>query len=99
MDQKTLPATDLPRLSGTVKDAINFGLWFLYEISYLPNSSAKYSLATSRGEFLLTQDGDIISRVPENVTQKENVNQDLTYISKITFSGIPSAPVVNMPTL
>ena len=93
MDQKTLPATALPSLSGTIKDAINFGLWFLYEISYLPNSSAKYSLATSRGEFLLTQDGDIISPIPENVTE------DLQYLFKITFSGIPSAPVVNMPAL
>jgi hypothetical protein len=93
MDQKTLPATALPSLSGTIKDAINFGLWFLYEISYLPNSSAKYSLATSRGEFLLTQDGDIISPIPEDVTE------DLKYLFKITFSGIPSAPVVNMPAL
>ena len=93
MDQKTLPATDLPRLSGTVKDAINFGLWFLYEISYSPNPSAKYSLATSRREFLLTQEGDIISPIPEDVTE------DLKYLFKITFSGIPSAPVVNMPAL
>lgn len=93
MDQKTLPATDLPCLSGTIKDAINFGLWFLYEISYSQNLDAKYSLATSRGEFLLTQEGDIISPIPENVTK------DLTYLFKITFSGIPSAPVVNMPAL
>ena len=93
MDQKNLPATDLPKLSGTVKDAINFGIWFLYEIRYSQNSNAKYSLATSRGEFLLTQEGDIISLMPENI------GDDLQYISKITFSGIPSAPLVNMPSL
>ena len=93
MNEITLPATDLPRLSGTVKDAINFGLWFLYEISYSQNSSAKYSLATSKGEFLLTQDGDIIAPIPKNISK------ELDYKSKITFSGITSAPVVNMPVL
>lgn len=93
MDPKTLPATALPRLSGTVKDAINFGIWFLYEISYSQNSNARYSLATSRGEFLLTEEGDIISSMPENV------GEDIQYLYKITFSGIPSAPIVNMPSL
>lgn len=93
MDSRTLPATALPSLSGTVKDAINFGIWFLYEIQYSQNPDAKYSLATSRGEFLLTQEGDILSSMPENV------GADIQYISKITFSGIPSAPLVNMPSL
>jgi hypothetical protein len=93
MEQITLPATALPNLSGTIKDAINFGLWFLYEISYSKDLNAKYSLATSRGEFLLTQDGDVISVIPENAPK------DLNYLSQITFSGIPSAPVINMPTL
>lgn len=91
MDTKTLPATDLPKLSGTIKDAINFGLWFLYEISYAQNTDAKYSLSTSRGEFLLTQEGDVISPIPEDV------RGELKYNYKITFTGIPSAPVVNMP--
>ena len=92
MDTKTLPATDLPLLSGTIKDAINFGIWFLYEISYSPNPDAKYSLATSRGEFLLTQNGDVISPIPEKA------GETLRYNCKITFTGIPSAPVINMPS-
>ena len=92
MESKTLPATDLPKLSGMIKDAINFGLWFLYEISYARNPNAKYSLSTSRGEFLLTQEGDVISPIPEKA------GDELKYDYKITFTGIPSAPVVNMPS-
>lgn len=92
MDTKTLPATDLPKLSGTIKDAINFGLWFLYEISYTGNPNARFSLSTSRGEFLLTQDGDVISPIPEEAVD------ELKYNCKVTFTGIPSAPVVNMPS-
>lgn len=93
METKVLPANALPRLSGSVKDAINFGIWFLYEISFSQNVNAKYSLSTSRGEFLLTKEGDIISPIPEIV------GDDFKYISKITFNGIPTAPVVNMPSL
>lgn len=92
MESKTLPASSLPLLSGTIKDAINFGIWFLYEIEYAKNPSAKYSLSTSKGEFLLTQEGDIIAQILDNP-------EDVKHQSKITFSGIPSAPVVNMPSL
>lgn len=93
METKTLPANALPRLSGSVKDAINFGIWFLYEITYSQNLNAKYSLSTSRGEFLLTKEGDIISLIPESV------GDDFKYLAKINFTGIPAAPVVNMPSL
>lgn len=93
METKILPANALPKLSGSVKDAINFGIWFLYEISFSRNLNAKYSLSTSRGEFLLTKEGDILSLIPENV------GDDFKYIAQITFTGIPSAPVVNLPSL
>lgn len=93
METRILPANALPRLSGSVKDAINFGIWFLYEITFSQNPNAKFSLSTSRGEFLLTKEGDIISPIPEKV------GDDFKYISKITFTGIPTAPVINMPSL
>lgn len=44
------------------------------------------------GEFLLTQEGDVISPIPEKA------GDELKYDYKITFTGIPSAPVVNMPS-
>lgn len=93
METRTLPANKLPHLSGTIKDAINFGLWFLYEIDYPENIYAKYALATTtRGEFLLTQDGDIISPLPNDIDKN-------IYKCKILFDGIPSAPVINMPSI
>lgn len=90
MESKTLLASELPLLSGTIKDAINFGIWFLYEISDPHNPNANYSLSTSHGEFLLTHDGEVISMI----TEKAGID----YKYKVTFTGIPSAPVVNMPT-
>ena len=93
METKFLPATNLPLLSGSVKDAINFGIWFLYEITYTENLNAKYSLKTSKGEYLLTEEGDYISPIPEKASDK------FKYLHKIIFSGIPQAPEVNMPSL
>ena len=83
MNEITLPATDLPRLSGTVKDAINFGLWFLYEISYSQNSSAKYSLATSKAveEFLKKYE-----ITPKNQTEQSINNQNSEEMAKNKLS-------------
>lgn len=51
----------------------------------------KYALATDKNEFLLDKDGNVLSPVPKD--------EVLEYLSKITFSGIPTAPTVNMPLI
>ena len=80
MESRTIPASELPQISGLIKDVINMGLWFLYDIHCKSNPDAKYALATDKNEFLLD-------------------NEVLEYLSKITFSGIPTAPTVNMPLI
>ena len=91
MENRTIPASELPQISGLIKDVVNMGLWFLYGIRYESNENAKYALATARNEYLLDKDGNILSPVP-----KDN---DIEYLSKITFTGIPSAPTINMPSI
>jgi len=33
MGKRTIPASELPKISGVVKDVVNMGLWFLYAIA------------------------------------------------------------------
>lgn len=47
MGNKTIPASDLPQISGVIKDVVNMGLWFLYEIHCDFNEDAKYALSTT----------------------------------------------------
>lgn len=91
MENKTIPASELPQISGVIKDVINMGLWFLYEIYYDSNENAKYALATDKEEYLLDKDGNILSPTPKE--------SNIKYINKITFTGIPSAPTINMPSI
>lgn len=91
MESRTIPASELPQISGLIKDVVNMGLWFLYDIHCKSNPNAKYALATDKNEFLLDKDGNVLSPVPKD--------EILEYLSKITFSGIPAAPTVNMPSI
>lgn len=91
MGNKTIPASDLPQISGLIKDVINMGLWFLYEIRCDFNKEAKYALSTDKNDFLLDKDGNVLSPLPKD--------SKIEYISKITFTGIPSAPTINMPSI
>lgn len=91
MENKTIPASELPKISGLIKDVVNMGLWFLYEIHYSSNLNAKYALSTDKNDFLLDKDGNVLSPLPKD--------GNIEYISKITFTGIPSAPTINMPSI
>ena len=91
MGNKTIPASELPQISGVIKDVVNMGLWFLYEIRCSFNEDAKYALSTDKNDYLLDKDGNVLSPLP-----KEN---EIDYINKITFTGIPSAPTINMPSI
>ena len=91
MENKTIPASELPQISGVIKDVVNMGLWFLYEIRCESNKNAKYALSTDKNEFLLDKDGNILSPLPKE--------DKIEYISKITFTRIPSVPTVNMPSI
>lgn len=91
MGNKTIPASDLPQISGVIKDVVNMGLWFLYEIHCDFNEDAKYALSTDKGEYLLDKEGNALSAVPKG--------EKIEYINKITFTGIPAAPTVNMPSI
>lgn len=91
MENKTISASELPQISGLIKDVINMGLWFLYEIHYPSDDNAKYALSTDKNEYLLDKDGNVLSPIP-----KDN---KIEYLYKITFTGIPAAPTVNMPSI
>lgn len=91
MENKKIPASDLPQISGLIKDVVNMGLWFLYSIRCASNEKAKYALATDKGEYLLDSEGNALSIVPKG--------EQIEYISKITFTGIPDAPTVNIPSI
>lgn len=91
MENKTIPASELPQISGVIKDVVNMGLWFLYEIRCDFNEDAKYALSTDKGEYLLDKEGNALSAVPKG--------EKIEYINKITFTGIPAAPTVNMPSI
>lgn len=91
MENKTIPASELPQISGLIKDVINMGIWFLYEVRCKSNDAAIYLLSTDKNEFLLDKTGNILSPAP-----KDN---SIEYLSKITFTGIPSAPTINMPSI
>lgn len=91
MENRTIPASELPQISGLIKDVVNMGLWFLYEIRCEFNENAKYALSTDKGEYLLDSEGNPISLVPKG--------EKIEYVSKITFTGIPAAPTVNMPSI
>ena len=91
MGSRTIPASELPKISGLVKDVVNMGLWFLYDIRCESVPNAKYSLATDKGEYLLDSEGDVISPVPRDKAPE--------YLGRITFSGIPAAPEVNIPSI
>lgn len=90
MGDRIIPASELPQISGLIKDVVNMGLWFLY-IHCKSNPNAIYALATDKNEFLLDKDGNVLSPVPKD--------EVLEYLNKITFSGIPAAPTVNMPSI
>ena len=91
MKNREIPASELPKISGLIKDVVNMGLWFLYDIRCESNERAKYALSTDKGEFLLDSEGNAISIVPKG--------ENIEYVSKITFTGIPAAPTVNIPTI
>lgn len=91
MENRKISASELPQISGLIKDVVNMGLWFLYDIRCKSNEKAKYALSTDKGEFLLDSEGNALSLVPKG--------ENIEYLSKITFTGIPSAPAVNIPTI
>lgn len=89
MEKRTIPASELPKISGVVKDVVNMGLWFLYDIKCESVPEARYSLSTDKGEVLLDNDGNVISPIPKGEVPE--------YKYMITFTGIPEAPAVNIP--
>lgn len=91
MENRKISASELPQISGLIKDVVNMGLWFLYGIRCKSNENAKYALATDKGEFLLDSEGNALSLVPKN--------EQIEYVSRITFTGIPEATTINMPSI
>lgn len=91
MENKTMSASELPQISGLIKDVVNMGMWFLYGIRCESVPTAKYALATDKNEYLLDEEGSVISPSPKDGS--------VEYLSKITFTGIPTAPTVNMPLI
>ena len=65
MESRTIPASELPQISGLIKDVINMGLWFLYDIHCKSNPDAKYALATDKNEFLLDKVGMYFHQYPK----------------------------------
>jgi len=85
---KHILSSELTQLSGATRDIINYGKWFLYEVSYPRNEEVKYLLSTSEQDLLLAFDGTIISVCPKN--------SNITYKSIINFSDIPKPKKINL---
>lgn len=89
MDEIKLNASDLPVLSGVIKDLINWGKWQLYKVTLVGNPDIQYSLQNENGEYLLDKDGNPISVVSVGMN-------GLNYIGKCSFDGIPMPPKINL---
>ncbi|MGP1458955.1 MAG: hypothetical protein ACTTKL_06570 [Treponema sp.] len=79
MTTKMLLSTQFSKLAAAIKDFINMGECFLYEISYYSLPAARYCLFTDRITFFLSSNGAVVKTF--SITP-----QGLTFLSRITFS-------------
>ena len=82
MEVKKILSSDLRCLSGTIRDLINMGMWFLYEIHMNELPDVSYFLAGEEDYYLLASDGkvmDSLSTYPKGLECK----------ARILFEDIP----------
>jgi len=60
MKIKEISSSKLRCLTGTIKDLINMGVWFLYEVHNESGMDVSYLLEGAGGYHLLTSDGTIV---------------------------------------
>lgn len=93
MNIKEIESVGLKQLTGTTKDLINMGIWFLYETQYDKFPAAKYFLSADKKYYLLTDNGDVI-------TSLSDYPVDLKYDTRIIFSDMPKfEPIKNFRRL
>lgn len=93
LDIKQLPSVQFTQFSGTTKDLINMGEWFLYQVYYEELPQAKYYLETDKDKFFLKEDGLVIQKV-------QKTPDTMTYIASIKFNDLPQSEFVrNMSVL
>ena len=64
MKIKNITSSKLRCLTGTIKELINMGVWFLYEVHNESGMDVSYLLAGAGGYHLLTSDGAIVETLP-----------------------------------
>lgn len=93
MEIKKIKSGILKELTGTTKDLINMGIWFLYETRYEKFPNAKYFLSADKKYYLLACDGSVIASLSDYPV-------DLEYNTRIIFSDMPKLePVRNFSRL
>lgn len=76
MKIKRILSSKLKHLSGTIRDLINMGMWFLYEVHTDESSDVSYFLAGEEDYYLLSSDGKImesLSSYPKGLECKAQI--------------------------
>ncbi len=82
MDTINIHSTQFKKLNATTKDLINMGEWFLYEINYPEQTSAKYYLSTDQMSYYLEEDGTIVGKTPKTP-------DNLVLLKQVSFDDLP----------
>lgn len=85
MEKLTLPIEKLPCLTGTTKDLINSGMWFLYGIKSELFEKAVYCL--SADQFYYLDENGAVIKIFATLPEKIEFN------SVYTFDGLPKPEV------
>ena len=82
MEIKKILSSKLKCMSGTARDLINMGMWFLYEVNDNRFPDVAYFLSAERDYYFLASDGRIMESLP-------NYPKELECKVRILFDDIP----------
>ncbi len=82
MEIKKILSSKLKCMSGTARDLINMGMWFLYEVDDARFPDVAYFLSAERDYYFLASDGKIMESLP-------NYPKELECKVRILFDDIP----------
>ncbi|MGP1438455.1 MAG: hypothetical protein ACTTKH_05225 [Treponema sp.] len=82
METKKILSSKLKCMSKPIKELINMGMWFLYEVHNYKYKDAVYFLAAGREYYFLSSNGEIIA-------SSLDYPHGLEYDTRILFDDIP----------
>lgn len=82
METKKILSSELKCMSGTARDLINMGMWFLYEVDDARFPGVAYFLSAERDCYFLASDGKILESLP-------SYPKELEFEVRILFDDIP----------